>query len=51
MLFTNGKLQAFEQLMRETPRPPLQPQRKSIPIKPTLTSSSEIQKEKPNEDK
>lgn len=50
MLFTSGKLQTFEKMMRETPRPPIQPHRKSIPVKPTSPSSPKTQKENPNED-
>ncbi len=50
MLFTSGKLQAFEQMMRETPRPPLQAHHKSIPKKSTSPSSAKLEKEKPNED-
>lgn len=49
MLFTDGKHQAFEHMMRQPPRCPLHPHRKPLP-KPTPPPPPKSQKEKPHAD-
>lgn len=48
MLFTDGKLQAFEQMMKQSPRRPLPAYDKQQKTKPALTPSPSSRKESPH---
>lgn len=45
MLFTNGRLQSFEQLMKQPPYCPTRPPKKPVPMKPENEPKSPHQKE------
>lgn len=47
MLFTNGKLQSFEQMMKQPPHSQRSPKKSSKP-NPTAVSESSLRKEKPD---
>ncbi|MNC72582.1 hypothetical protein D3C75_1236530 [compost metagenome] len=48
MLFTNGRLQSFEKLMKKTPHCPARPMKSSEPMKPSTEPKDSPQKEKPD---
>lgn len=48
MLFTNGRLQSFEKLMKKTPHCPARPIKDSEPVRLLPEPKSPEQKEKPH---
>ncbi|WP_158243603.1 hypothetical protein [Trinickia caryophylli] len=50
MLFTDGKLQAFEQMMKQPPRSPSQSNDRKQKPKPAPVPATSLQKEKTNEE-
>ncbi|MEK4261877.1 hypothetical protein [Paenibacillus sp. FSL L8-0499] len=48
MLFTNGRFQSFEKLMKKTPHCPARPMKDPEPMKPLTEPKDSQQKEKPH---